>query len=128
MQILLISNSTLYQRGYLDHVAASLQKLFGAARRIVFVPYALFDREAYARKAEQRFHDLGLELVSVHRTGDPRAAVAAADGIFIGLREGSFIECDDRAAVLAGPFSARVFRRGHEPLEVPPQTDLRQFA
>lgn len=46
----------------------------------------------------------------------------------IGLREGSFIPCDERAAVLGGPFSARVFRRGHEPVEVPPQTDLFQFA
>jgi len=231
MQILLISNSTLYQRGYLDHVADVLAKAFAGARRVVFLPYALFDREAYARKAEQRFRELGLELFSVHRTEDHRAAVAAADGIFIGggntfrlldslyryslievirdrvrsgvpyvgssagsivagptimttkdmpivqppsfgslhlvpfqisphyldpdpssthmgetqqdrilqfleendrtvigLREGSFIECDDRAAMLGGPFSARVFRRGHEPVEVPPQTDLRQFA
>lgn len=45
----------------------------------------------------------------------------------IGLREGSFIQCDDRAAVLGGLFSARVFRRGHEPVEVPPHTDLGQF-
>src|SRR5262249_25615306 len=84
MQILLISNSTLYQRGYLDHVADRIQPLFAAARRIVFVPYALFDRDAYGTKAEQRFRELGLELSSLHRTNDPRAAVAACDGIFIG--------------------------------------------
>jgi len=29
--------------------------------------------------------------------------------------------------VLGGPFSARVFRRGHEPVEVSPQTDLSPF-
>jgi dipeptidase E len=230
MQILLISNSTLYQRGYLDHVADVLVNVFAGARRVAFLPYALFDREAYARKAEQRFQELGLELFSVHRTGDPRAAVAAADAIFIGggntfrlldslyrynlldvirdhvragvpyvgssagsivagptimttkdmpivqppsfealhlvhfqisphyldpdpssthmgetqqerilqfleendrpvigLREGSLIQCDDRAAVLGGPFSARVFRRGHAPVEVSPQTDLLQL-
>jgi dipeptidase E len=230
MQILLISNSTLYQRGYLDHVADRIQNVFAAARRIAFVPYALFDREAYGKKAEQRFHELGLELFSLHRTDDPRAAVAACDGIFIGggntfrlldslyrhdlldlirdrvragvpyvgssagsnvaaptimttkdmpivqppsftslhlvnfqisphyldpdpssthmgetqedrilqfleendrtvigLREGSFVQCSERSAVLGGPFSARVFRRGHEPVEVSPQTDLSPF-
>jgi dipeptidase E len=231
MQILLISNSTLHRRGYLDHVAESLQQIFGGARRVVFLPHALFDRDAYAMKVEQRFHELGLELMSAHRASDQRAAVAAADGIFVGggntfrlldslhrsslidvirervragipyvgssagsivagptimttkdmpivqppsftslglvpfqisphyldpdpssthmgetqqerilqfleendrtvvgLREGSFIECDDQVAVLRGPFSARVFRRGHEPVEVAPQADLRQLA
>jgi dipeptidase E len=230
MKVLLVSNSTLYQRGYLDHVAGFIQELFRGAARIAFIPYALFDREAYAQKAEQRFAALGLDLVSVHRAGDDRAAVSAADGIFvgggntfrlldalyrhglvdlirerveagtpylgssagsivagptimttkdmpvvqppsfkslhlvsfqisphyldpdphtthmgetqeerilqfleendrtvIGLREGSFIHCDQRSAVLDGPYSARVFRRAHDPLEVPPETDLRQF-
>src|ERR1044071_2763972 len=230
MQILLISNSTLYRRAYLDHVADRIQSMFAAARRIVFVPYALFDREAYGKKAEQRFRELGLDLASLHRTEDPRAAVAACDGIFIGggntfrlldspyrhdllelirdrvragvpyvgssagsivagptimttkdmpivqppsfaslhlvsfqisphyldpdpssthmgetqqdrilqfleendrtvigLREGSFLECGERSAVLGGPFSARVFRRDREIVEVPPQTDLGQF-
>jgi peptidase E len=42
MPILLISDSTLYHRGYLDHVADLLQKMFGGGRRIAFVPYALF--------------------------------------------------------------------------------------
>src|SRR5690349_11246238 len=231
MKVLLVSNSTLYQRGYLDHVAGFIESLFRGATRIAFIPYALFDREAYARKAEQRFAALGLDLVSVHRAEDPRAAVGTADGIFIGggntfrlldalyrhrlidvirerveagvpyvgssagsivagptimttkdmpvvqppsfqslhlvdfqisphyldpdphtthmgetqeerilqfleendrtvigLREGSFIHCDERSAVLDGAFSARVFRRAHVPLEVPPGTDLRQFA
>lgn len=231
MKVLLVSNSTLHQRGYLDHVAGSIQELFRGAARIAFIPYALFDREAYARKAEQRFAALGLDLVSVHRADDPRAAVATADGIFIGggntfrlldslyehrlidlirervaagvpylgssagsivagptimttkdmpvvqppsfqslhlvrfqisphyldpdphtthmgetqeerilqfleendrtvigLREGSFIHCDERSAVLDGPFPARVFRRRNDPLEAPPRTDLQQFA
>jgi dipeptidase E len=230
MQIALISNSTLYKRGYLDHVAEILQGVFRGARRIAFLPYALFDREAYARKAEQRFKQLGLDLFSVHRADDHRSEVAAADGIFIGggntfrlldslyrynlidmirervragvpyvgssagsivagptimttkdmpivqppsftalhlvnfqisphyldpdpssthmgetqeerilqfleendrtvigLREGSFIECDDRAAVLGGPFSARVFRRDRKPAEALPQADLNQL-
>jgi dipeptidase E len=50
------------------------------------------------------------------------------DRTVVGLREGSFIHCSDRSAVLGGPFSARVFRRGHEPFEAPTETDLRQYA
>src|SRR6185436_7589343 len=84
MTTLLVSNSTLFRRGYLDHVADAIQALFRGARRIAFVPYALFDREGYARKAEQRFAAMGLELASVHRADDARTAIAAADGIFIG--------------------------------------------
>ena len=49
------------------------------------------------------------------------------DRTVIGLREGSFVQCSERSAVLGGPFSARVFRRGHEPVEVSPQTDLSPF-
>jgi dipeptidase E len=45
MKLLLVSNSTLYRSGYLDHVAGVIQALFRGARRIAFVPYALFDRE-----------------------------------------------------------------------------------
>jgi len=226
MNVLLISNSTLYQRGYLDHVADPLRDVFAGARRIAFVPYALFDRDAYARKAEARFQELGLALASVHRA-DPRAALADADGIFIGggntfrlldalhrnslielIRErvrggvpyvgssagaivagptimttkdmpivqppsftalhlvgfqisphyldpdphtthmgetqeeriGQFLEENDRIviglregsyildAILGGPHSARVFRRGHAPLEAAPGTDLGRLA
>jgi dipeptidase E len=54
--------------------------------------------------------------------------VSENDRTVTGLREGSFIHCDDRSAVLGGPLSARVFRRAHEPLEASPGADLRQFA
>lgn len=86
MRLLLISNSTLYGGGYLDHCAAAIEALLKPdVTRVLFVPYALFDRDAYAARARDRFARLGLALDSVHddRRG-PRAAVEEAQAIFIG--------------------------------------------
>jgi dipeptidase E len=44
----------------------------------------------------------------------------------VGLREGSWIVAGDESACLEGPRPARLFRRGRDPEEVPPGTDLRE--
>ncbi|HXV60206.1 MAG TPA: dipeptidase PepE, partial [Vicinamibacteria bacterium] len=48
------------------------------------VPYALFDRDAYAGQAQARFEALGVSLDSVHRSPDARRAVEDAESLFIG--------------------------------------------
>jgi dipeptidase E len=83
-RILLISNSTIHGRGYLDHAEAEIKSVLGAARRVLFFPYALHDRDGYAAKARERFAAMGYELSSAHSASDPRQAVAATDAIFIG--------------------------------------------
>ena len=45
-------------------------------------------------------------------------------GPVVAIREGSLLHVDDGAVQLHGPHHARVFRRGHEPLEVPPGARL----
>lgn len=82
--LLLISNSTLYGRGYLDHAEAEIRDCLGKAGRVLFVPHALFDLEGYARKARERFAAMGYGLDSVHEAADARQAVADAEAIFIG--------------------------------------------
>jgi dipeptidase E len=83
-RILLISNSTLHGRGYLDHAAEEITKVLGTARLVLFFPFALHDRDGYAAKATAKFSELGFEMKSAHAAGDPRKAVAEADAIFIG--------------------------------------------
>lgn len=85
-RLLLVSTSTTYGTGYLEHCAPQIQRLFGEAEvgRVLFVPYALFDRDGYADKAREAFKGLGLELESIHHSPDPVAAVEAAEGLFIG--------------------------------------------
>ena len=83
-RLLLISNSTLHGSGYLDHAETELRAVLGPTKRVLFVPFALFDRDAYAAQARQRFAAMGYELDSVHEAADARKAVDAAEAIFIG--------------------------------------------
>ena len=83
-RVLLISNSTLYGSGYLDHAETEIRSFLGDVRRVLFVPYALFDRDKYAATAQQRFQKMGYMLTSVHTATDPVAAVDETDAVFIG--------------------------------------------
>lgn len=83
-RVLLISNSTLHGSGYLDHAESEIRSFLGDAKRVLFVPYALFDRDKYAANARQRFQKMGYELTSVHTAANPVAAVNDTDAIFIG--------------------------------------------
>jgi dipeptidase E len=83
-RILLISNSTLHGSGYLDHAETEIRSFLGDAKRVLFVPYALFDRDKYAATAQQRFEKMGYALSPVHTADDPAQAVRETDAIFIG--------------------------------------------
>jgi dipeptidase E len=84
-RLLLLSNSTLHGGGYLDHAAAEIRDFLGRdVRRVLFVPYAMHDRDAYARQARARLAAMGYPLDSVHEASRPAEAVAGADAIFIG--------------------------------------------
>jgi dipeptidase E len=83
-RILLISNSTLFGSGYLDHAEGEIRDFLGKVGRALFVPFALHDRDAYHLQARKRFEAMGYELDSVHQTPDPQKAVLSAEAIFIG--------------------------------------------
>jgi len=83
-RILLISNSTLYGSGYLDHAEAEIRSFLGDLKRVLFVPFALHDRDTYAATAKQRFAKMGYELSSIHTADDPGQAVNETDAVFIG--------------------------------------------
>ena len=83
-KVLLISNSTLYGRGYLDHVEEEIKNFLGHTKTVLFFPFALSDRDAYAAKAKERFMAMGYSLESVHAATNPRHAVEKADAFFIG--------------------------------------------
>lgn len=83
-RVLLISNSTLYGSGYLDHAESEIRDFLGDVGRILFVPYALFDRDAYSLMARERFKAMGYELDSIHTASDAKQAANHAEAIFIG--------------------------------------------
>lgn len=83
-RILLISNSTLFGSGYLDHAEGEIRDFLGNIKRVLFVPFALYDRDAYAVTARERFAKMGYELTSVHDASDRFQAVAETEAIFVG--------------------------------------------
>ena len=83
-RVLLISNSTVYGRAYLDHVESEIKSFLGSARHVLFFPFALHDRDAYTATARKRFDAIGYSLDSAHETSVPQKAVEETDAIFIG--------------------------------------------
>src|SRR6185369_14558866 len=82
--LLLISNSTLYGSGYLDHAEGEIREFLGSVGRVLFVPFALYNREAYANLARERLKAMGYDLESAHDVKDARQAVEDAEAVFIG--------------------------------------------
>lgn len=83
-RLLLISNSTLHGSGYLDHAEQEIRETLGSNKRVLFIPFALYDRDAYAAQARKRFEAMGYELDSIHEFADAKNAVNRAEAIFIG--------------------------------------------
>lgn len=83
-RILLISNSTLYGSGFLDHAEPEIRDFLGNIGRVLFVPFALHDLNSYAAKTRARFNAMGYELDSIHEAFNKPQAVKDAAAIFIG--------------------------------------------
>lgn len=83
-QLLLISNSTLHGSGYLDHAEREIRDFVEGRTSVVFVPYAVHDRRAYAAKAQERLREMGLSLTSIHDVSNMRRTVDKAEVIFVG--------------------------------------------
>ncbi|KAF7651601.1 hypothetical protein LDENG_00108530 [Lucifuga dentata] len=84
-KLLLVSNSTMHGSGYLDHCQQHITEFFGKdVKKILFIPFALHDSEAYTKIARDKFKTLGYDVDSIHETLDPIKAVRNAEGIFIG--------------------------------------------
>ena len=83
-RLLLVSNSTLHGSGYLDHAETEIRDFLGDVKHVLFVPFALFDRDKYAATARARFQKMGYELASIHTAANPVQAVRETDAMFIG--------------------------------------------
>jgi len=83
-RLLLISNSTNFGGGYLDHCESEIREFLGGVKRVVFVPFAQHDLDAYARKTRERFEKIGCGLDSVHEADFLMEMVEDAEALFIG--------------------------------------------
>lgn len=82
-RLLLISNSTQYGSGYLDHCETEIKNFLGnEIKRILFIPYASGNLDSYAQQAKKRFGLMGYESVSIHES-NPEKALNEAQSIFV---------------------------------------------
>jgi dipeptidase E len=79
MRLLLISSSMVHGYGYLDHAESQIRDHLGNSKRVAFVPFALFDRDAYTAKVRERLSRMGYEVSQVKSAGD-----LDAEAIFVG--------------------------------------------
>ena len=83
-RVLLISSSKVHGTGYLDHAEGEIRDFLGNVKRVLFVPFALYDRDAYASMARERFNVMGYDLESLHTVSDKQRAVKEAEAMFVG--------------------------------------------
>ena len=83
-RLLLLSNSTNHGRGYLDHAMGEIRALFGPLPRLLFVPFALHDRAAYAARVRARFASEGIAVHALTADEEGHRALDSAEAVFVG--------------------------------------------
>lgn len=87
MRLLLISNSTNPGEPYLDYPKHRIKEFLGPKHvKALFVPYAAvtFSYDDYEKKVQERFREIGHDVVSIHHYSDPAGAVMKASAIVVG--------------------------------------------
>jgi dipeptidase E len=84
MRLMLLSNSTNFGGGYLDHAMDAIRGFLGGVREVLFVPFALHDRAGYTAKAAARFEREGIALRGLVTGEEGRRALDAAEAVFVG--------------------------------------------
>ncbi|MGW2845067.1 dipeptidase PepE [Streptomyces sp. NPDC001274] len=84
MNLLMLSNSTQYGRGYLEHALDTVTAFLPEGARLAFVPYALADHDTYTARVRTALEPAGITVRGVHENTDPVAELAASDAVFIG--------------------------------------------
>lgn len=83
MRLLLLSNSTAPGRKYLEHALDALADTLAGVRRLLFVPFALADHDAYTAQVREALSPLEIDVVGAH-TGDPVELLDSAQAVFVG--------------------------------------------
>lgn len=81
---MLLSNSFSPGLGLLEHALDSIGQLLGENCRVLFIPFASSDPDAYAHAMSEVLAPLGARVTSAHRATDPVLALARHDAVFVG--------------------------------------------
>jgi len=80
MPYLLISSSNVHGYGFLDHPETEIRRLLDGRRRVVFVPFAGYDHDAYTDVVRERFGRMGLDVEPIRDA----ASLRDAEAVFVG--------------------------------------------
>ena len=83
-RLMLLSNSTQHERGYLDHAMADILAFLGPVRRLLFVPFAGSDRTLYAEKVKDRFAKEGIAVDGLIALSGGARSIEGAQAVFVG--------------------------------------------
>ena len=67
-----------------QRLQGEMQAFFGSVTRVLFIPYAGADYDGYVERLTELGLNAGYELDPIHRHPDAKAAVAAAEAIYVG--------------------------------------------
>jgi dipeptidase E len=65
-------------------LTAEMRSFFGPVGRLLFIPYALADHDAYVEGLTERGLHAGYELDGIHRHADPCRAAREAEAFYVG--------------------------------------------
>ena len=82
--LLLLSNSTVHGRGFLEHALEAVEDFLDGRGTVHFAPWALADRDGYTAKVSEALAPLSVRVAGLHAADDPAAELAAADVVFVG--------------------------------------------
>ncbi|MFN8535194.1 MAG: dipeptidase PepE [Dehalococcoidia bacterium] len=82
MELLLFSGGDMSP--YRDRVLAEIAAIVGDAGTLYFAPYALANHDWYTERVRTGFAPPGVRVVGLHTISDPRAALEAAEVVFVG--------------------------------------------
>ena len=84
VNLFLLSSSSVFGMGYLEHATKALQEFLGDERTIHFVPYALADYDSYTASIQERLSASGITVRGVHTYSSPRLAILEARVLYVG--------------------------------------------
>jgi dipeptidase E len=87
MKLLLISNSTMVGKPYLEYPKHEIKKFLGKKPvTAVMIPYSAvtLSYDEYCERVEKRFAELGHHIAGLHTFPDPLKAIEEAEAIVIG--------------------------------------------
>lgn len=83
-RILLLSASNCTGYGFLVGCEQDIKYFFRDIDEILFIPYASYEMNAYAKQTEEAFKRFNINIKSIHNIQDKKSAILNAKGIYIG--------------------------------------------